>query len=131
MTPPMRDVSRAAVNRWGIEDQMLMVAEEGIELSHAVLKWRRAYKHYNKKGVDLTRDEDETLMSKGRQRGLEKAVEHVRLEAMQVLFMLDQLQVMLPGDYESTLEGVINDCVQLLQKRGVEIWWLTIECFPS
>ncbi len=116
----MRDVSRAAVERWGLEDQMLMVAEEAIELSHAVLKHRRALKKYNKTGVSLTRDND-PIESQAYQRSLEKTIKAVQLEAMQTLFMLDQLQVMLPGDYESVLETVLADAAQLLRNRGVDI----------
>ena len=116
----IRKVSTAAVDHWGIEAQMLMVAEEAVELAHAVLKWRRAWKKYNKTGASLTRDED-PIESKAHQRYLEKTIKAVRTEAMQTFFMLDQLQVMLPGDYESILETVINDCALLLQNRGVEI----------
>jgi len=116
----MRDISRAAVDTWGIEDQMLMVAEEGIELSHAILKWRRAWKKYNKAGISLIR-EDDPLESKAYQRALEKRVKAVQKEAMQIFFMLDQLQVMLPGDYESILEEVLVDCTHLLRERGVDI----------
>jgi len=116
----MREISKAAVETWGLEAQMLMVAEEALELSHAVLKWRRAWKKYNKAGISLIREED-PLESKAYQRYLEKTVKAVKKEAMQMFFMLDQLQVMLPGDYESVLEGVLADCIQLLRNRGVEI----------
>jgi len=116
----MRDISKAAVDTWGMEDQMLMVAEEAVELSHAVLKWRRAWEKYNKAGISLTREED-PLESKAYQRSLEVTVKAVKKEAMQVFFMLDQLQVMLPGDYESVLEGVLADCAQLLRNRGIEV----------
>ena len=51
----MREISQAAVEIWGLEAQMLMVAEEGVEVAHAILKWRRAWKRYNKRGVSLTR----------------------------------------------------------------------------
>ena len=115
----MRDISRAAVDTWGIEDQMLMVVEEAVELSHAVLKWRRAWKKYNKAGISLIR-EDDPVESKAYQRTLENRIKDVRKEAMQMFFMLDQLQVMLPGDYESVLEEVLADCAQLLRNRGVE-----------
>ena len=115
----MRDVSRAAVDQWGLEAQMLMVAEEATELAHAVLKHRRALK-YNKTGVSLTRDQ-EPITSQAYQRSLEKAIKAVQLEAMQTLFMLDQLQVMLPGDYESVLETVLADAAQRLRNRGVDI----------
>jgi hypothetical protein len=118
----IRDVSRAAVDHWGIEAQMLMVAEEAIELSHAILKWRRAWKKYNRIGASLTRDDD-PIESKAYQRTLEKRIKNVQKEAMQLFFMLDQLQVMLPGDYESILEEVINDCADLLHSRGVAIPW--------
>ena len=99
---------------------MLMVAEECIEVSHAVLKWRRAWKKYNKTGASLTRDDD-PIESKAHQRALENRVKKVKEEAMQLFFMLDQLQVMLPGDYESILEGVIHDTIDLLKTRGVII----------
>ena len=108
------------MDHWGIEAQMLMVAEEAIELSHAVLKWRRAWKKYNKSGASLTRDDD-PIESKAHQRTLERRIKNVKEEAMQVFFMLDQLQVMLPGDYESILEEAIDDYAQLLRSRGVKI----------
>ena len=110
----------AAVNHWGIEAQMLMVAEECVEVTHAVLKWRRAWKKYNKTGASLTRDDD-PIESKAHQRALESRVKKVKEEAMQLFFMLDQLQVMLPGDYESILEEVIHDTIALLKIRGVII----------
>lgn len=118
----MRKVSQAAVETWGLEDQMLMVAEEGVEVAHAVLKWRRAWKRYNKRGISLTRlEEDGTLEDKAYARALEKVTQKLRVEAMQMLFMLDQLQVMQPGDYESVLEEVLMDTTQKLKNRGVDI----------
>lgn len=116
----MRDVSKAAVDRWGHEAQMLMVAEEAIELAHALLKYRRSWKKYNEQGVDLTREED-GLEKKAHSRALMKVTKNVMTEAMQLTFMLDQLKVMLPGDYESVLDEVLVDCAQLLRNRGVEI----------
>ncbi len=120
MTFIMRDVSRAAVDKWGNEAQMLMVAEEAVELAHAVLKWRRCWKKYNKQGIDLTRESNGTERQ-AISRTLEKAIKNVRLEAMQLFFMIDQLQLMLPGDYESVLEDVLEDSAQLLRTRGVDI----------
>lgn len=118
----MRKVSEAAVEIWGLEAQMLMVAEEAVELSHAVLKWRRTWKRYNKRGVSLTRlEEDESLEKKAYARALDKAVQHLQTEAVQMLFMIDQLQVMQPGDYESLLEKEVKDTMDLLRNRGVEI----------
>ena len=130
----MRDVSRAAVERWGMEDQMLMVAEEALELSHAVLKHRRALKKYNEsqailekavseEGLDLSHISlDRRVLKKNESTAnLTKAIRAVQLEAMQTLFMLDQLQVMLPGNYESVLETVLADAAQRLRNRGVDI----------
>lgn len=118
----MRRISQAAVDLWGLEAQMLMVAEEAIEVSKAVLKWRRAWKRYNKRGVSLTRlEETEVLEEKAYARALEKAVQNVRVESMQMLFMIDQLQVMHPGDYETLLEKEVQDTMILLRNRGVEI----------
>ncbi len=119
MNDTMRQVSQAAVDLWGIEDQVLMVAEEAVELAHAVLKWRRAWKKYNKTGISLIRED--TLEAKAYQRALEKRVKAVQKESMQMLFMIDQLQVMLPGDYEDILDHVLADAVILLQNRGVDI----------
>ena len=119
----MRKISQAAVNLWGIEAQMLMVGEEASELDKAVHKWWRAWKKYNEKGISLTRSEDEieNLEDKAHQRYLEKTIKDVKTEAMQVFFLIDQLQVMLPGDYESILEDVLKDATNLLRQRGVEI----------
>lgn len=101
---------------------MLMVAEEATELAHAVLKWRRAWRRYNKRGVSLTRLEgDDPLEEKAYARALEKVTQNLRVESMQMLFMLDQLQVMQPGDYESILEAEVEDCANLLRQRGAEI----------
>lgn len=41
MTQDMREISIAAVDIWGLEAQMLMVAEEAVEVAHAIMKWRR------------------------------------------------------------------------------------------
>lgn len=119
----IRKIAKAAVDLWGLEDQMLMVGEEGIELAHAILKWRRAWKKYNERGISLTReyDDTETIESKAVSRNLEKATANVRKEAMQVLFMIEQLRLMQPGDYESILEGVLLDARMLLENRGVVI----------
>ena len=121
----MREISKAAVETWGMEDQMLMVAEEALELSHAVLKWRRAWKRYSMTGASLTRDdvgeEDEILTEKAHARALAKAVKQVQIEAMQVTFMIDQLKLMQPGDYQQILEDELKDAVNLLRQRGVEI----------
>ena len=118
----MREISQAAVEIWGLEAQMLMVAEEATELAHAVLKWRRAWKRYNKRGISLTRlEEDEHIEEKAYSRALEKVVENLQVEAMQMLFMIDQLQVMQPGDYETILEKELQDTRQLLIQRGAKI----------
>lgn len=120
----MREISQAAVDTWGLEAQMLMVAEEGLELAHAVLKWRRAWKKYSKTGASLTRDElseDEILTEKAHARYLLKAVKQVQIEAMQVTFMIDQLKIMQPGDYQTILEDELKDAMSLLRQRGVEI----------
>ena len=116
----MRNISIAAVSLWGHEDQMLMVAEEALELAHAVHKWRRAYKKYNRAGVNLTRVQETTekLETRAHQRYLEKCEEAVQLEAMQLLFMIDQLQVMLPGCYDEILDDVLRDATKRIQERG-------------
>lgn len=122
MSQGMREISQAAVDIWGLEAQMLMVAEEAVEVAHAIMKWRRAWKRYNKKGISLTRlEEDGILEEKAYARALEKTVDNVRVEAMQMLFMLDQLQVMQPGDYESILEKELMDTRQLLIARGAKL----------
>jgi flagellar motor component MotA len=119
----MREISLAVVELWGKEAQMLMVAEEATELVHAVLKWRRAWKKYNKKGVSLTRVQEpmEQLEEKAHQRYLEKCEKNLRTESMQLLFMLDQLQVMVPGDYDSALEKVLLDAVAKIEERGGQV----------
>jgi len=120
----MRNISQAAVDTWGLEAQMLMVAEEALELGHAVLKWRRAWKRYSRTGASLTRDdigEDEILAEKAHARTLAKAVKHVQVEAMQVTFMIDQLKLMQPGDYQQILEDELKDTMNLLRQREVEI----------
>ena len=118
----MREISQVAVEMWGLEAQMLMVAEEGIEVAHAVLKWRRAWKRYNKRGISLTRlDGEEHLEDKAYARALAKAIENLQTEAMQMIFMLDQLQVMQPGDYETILERELQDTRQLLIQRGAKL----------
>lgn len=115
----MREISKAAVDTWGLEAQMWMVGEEASELDQAVHKWWRAWKKYNKAGVSLIRED--TTEAKAYQRALQKRIKAVQKESMQVLFMIDQLQVLLPGDYESLLDEVLEDCKQLLRNRGVEI----------
>lgn len=120
----MREISQAAVETWGLEAQMFMVAEEALELAHAVHKWWRAWKKYSRTGASLTRDdlgEDELLAEKAHARVLAKAVKQVQIEAMQVTFMIDQLKLMQPGDYQQILEDELKDSMNLLRQRGVEI----------
>lgn len=112
----MREISKAAVETWGLEDQMFMVGEEASELAHAIFKWRRAWKKYNEVDAEMN-----LLERKAFQRAYLKAVKHVQIEAMQVTFMIDQLKVMQPEDYESILEDVLKDAMNLLRQRGVEI----------
>lgn len=120
----MREIAKAAVEHWGLEAQMLMVAEEGIELAHAVLKWRRAYIKYSQTGALMTRDDqtdDEILIDKAHSRTLLKTIKNVQVEAMQVIFMIEQLKIMQPGDYQTILEDELKDCASLLRQRGVKI----------
>lgn len=120
----IREISKAAVEHWGIEDQMLMVAEESIELAHAVLKWRRAWKKYLKiRALIIINDftDDEILENKAHSRNLLKTIKNVQFEAMQVFFMIDQLKIMQPGDYQTILEEILKDATNLLRQRGVKI----------
>ena len=116
----MREISQDAVDLWGIEAQMLMVAEEATEVAHAVLKWRRAWKRYNSMGISLSREdltETALLRNKAHERNLAKRVQALQTEAMQMLFMLDQVQIMHPGQYEDILQGVLNDARQRIAER--------------
>jgi NTP pyrophosphatase (non-canonical NTP hydrolase) len=36
-----QDLYKEVINKWGIDSQMLQLAEESLELSHAILKMRR------------------------------------------------------------------------------------------
>ena len=120
----MREISKAAVETWGTEAQMFMVAEEALELAHAVHKWWRAWKRYSGTGSSLTRDdlgEDEILAEKAHARYLLKVTKQLQVEAMQVIFMIDQLKLMQPGDYQQILEDELKDTMNLLRQRGVEI----------
>jgi len=120
----MREISKAAVETWGLEAQMFMVAEEANELAHAVHKWWRAWKRYSGTGASLTRDdlsEDEVLAEKAHARYLLKVTKRLQVEAMQVTFMIDQLKLMQPGDYQQILEDELKDTMNLLRQRGVEI----------
>ncbi len=120
----MREISKAAVETWGLDAQMLMVAEEALELAHAVLKWRRAYKKYSSTEASLTSadlGENEYLAEQAHARVLLKAVKHVQIEAMQVIFMIDQLKLMQPGDYQKILEDELKDTMNRLRQKGVEI----------
>ena len=117
----MRKLSIAAIELWGLEDQMMMVAEEAIEVAHAVMKWRRAHKRYNKAGITLTREtlsENDVLTNKAHERALAERVFNLQKEAMQMLFMIDQLQVMLPGKYEEILDEVLLDARDRITERG-------------
>jgi len=117
----MRKLSIAAVELWGLEDQMMMVAEEAVEVAHAVMKWRRANKRYNKAGVTLSREnlsENEVLQKKAHENALAQRVYNLQKEAMQMLYMIDQLQVMLPGKYEDILEEVLMDARDKITERG-------------
>lgn len=112
----MREISKAAVDTWGLEAQMFMVGEEAGELSDSIFKWRRAWKKYNEVDAEMDLNERKVF-----QRAYLKAVKHVQKEAMQVTFMIDQLKVLQPGDYESILEDVLKDAMNRLRQRGVEI----------
>ena len=59
----------------------------------------------------------ETEMKKNRAR----ARKNVQVEAMQVTFMIEQLKLMQPGDYQTILEDELKDCANMLRQRGVEI----------
>jgi len=120
----MRLISKASVDTWGLEPQMLMVAEECIEVAHAVMKWNRAYKKYTRDGASLTRfseDDLEGLAEQAHARVLMKATKHLQEEAMQLTFMLDQLQIMQPGDYKKIMDEVLQDATNRLRQRGVKI----------
>lgn len=119
----MRRISEAAIDIWGFEAQMLMVAEEALELAHAIMKHRRAFKRYSASGATLTRDEDaiDALGEKAYARNLAKVSKQVQVEAMQVTFMIDQLKLMLPGDYTTILEAELEDTANLLRQRGAKI----------
>jgi len=120
----MRNLSIAAVELWGLEDQMMMVAEEAVEVAHAVMKWRRANKRYNKAGVTLSREnlsETEVLRKKAHENELAQRVLNLQTEAMQMLYMIDQLQVMLPGKYEDILQKVLMDARAKIIERGGRI----------
>ncbi len=120
----MREISKVAVDTWGTEAQMWMVAEEALELAHAVHKWWRAWKRYSATGASLTRDdlsEDEILVEKAHARYLLKVTKQLQVEAMQVTFVIDQLKLMQPGDYQQILEDELKNAVSLLRQRGAKI----------
>lgn len=128
----MRQISQACIDIWGFDAQMLMVAEEALELAHAVLKHRRAFKRYSASGASLTRDEEfrdvdyvdphtRQLTEKAHARVLAKVIKSVQTEAMQVTFMIDQLKLMLPGDYTTILEAELEDTANLLRQRGANL----------
>lgn len=109
-------VLKAAHDLWGLEPQMLMVGEEATELTHAIFKWRRAYRKY----LACPDDADE-LERTAISRALGKAAEKVRDEAMDVQFMIDQLKMMQPADYDTLYEKKLQACAQKLMNRGVKI----------
>ncbi len=43
------NLAAAGVEKWGKVPQMLMIAEESTEVTHAVLKWRRAFARFSEK----------------------------------------------------------------------------------
>lgn len=115
----VREVSKAAVKTWGLEPQMLMLGEESSELDHAVHKWHRAHLKYMNFGVVTTRQQQ--IEYKVVTRDLKDAEKHLIKEAMDVALMLAQLEVMIPADYDTAYEKVIQACAVKLRTRGVEI----------
>ena len=108
-------VFKAAADLWGLEPQMMMVGEEAVELAHAIFKWRRAYKKY------LACPDDMELERTAISRALVKATDKVRDEAMDALFMIDQLKVMQPADYNTLYEEKLEACAQKLRNHGVQL----------
>ncbi len=109
-------VLKAALDLWGLEPQMLMVGEEATELTHAIFKWRRAYRKYW-----TCPDDADELERKGISRALVKATDKVRDEAMDVQLMIDQLKIMYPADYDTLYEEKLQACAQKLMNLGVKI----------
>lgn len=88
-----RELYEQAMETWGGEAQMLMVGEEALELGHAIFKWHRAWRKHNK-----YRDFDTQIE-------LNKAIEHLIGEAMDVRLMLQQLEILQPGPYQDVFEA--------------------------
>lgn len=115
----MKRVFEAALEEWGLVPQMLMVAEEAVELAHAVLKWRRAHAKWETfppaERMDQYREYLEAYAA------LSKAGRKVIDEASDVRLMLDQLEILLPGNYEGAYEEKLQACIDKLRSKGVEL----------
>lgn len=95
-----RDIAEVGLTRWGKVPQMLMIAEESVEVAHAILKWRRAYDSFiHAHNTDKTQtllDTEAALM----------------LEIQQLRLVLEIAPIVLPypkQDWDSINAGVLAD----------------------
>ncbi len=110
------EILDAAFHQWGLEPQMLMVAEEAVKLAHEIFKWKRARSRL--KTVDAEIPLIERVAIQG---AFKKAQDHVIDEAMDVRLMLKQLEVMLPGKYADVYQEKLMAMAQKLRNRGVNL----------
>ncbi len=100
-------IAEKGLDKWGITKQMLMVAEESLELSHAVLKWLRAYDSYNKA-------DDSNVSVSIHQRKLtelEERENNIILEASQLRLVMEILPLVIkenPARWHDINNEVLN-----------------------
>ncbi len=101
-----KQIAVKGLYKWGVVKQILMVAEESIELSHAVLKWKRAYDAY----VD-----DDSDISKLAE--LEERENNVILEASQLKLVME-IPPLVINDKPTKWLDVNND---VLHKASIKV----------
>lgn len=112
MSVTPRLLFETAVEIWGRNEQLDVVAEECSELAQAVLKLKRAERLQVKGAPDMTEEELAAW--------LQECVDHVIDEAGDVLTMLGQLAILVPGDYDGVYQGKLAAMFYELQKWGAE-----------
>lgn len=110
MTVTPRMLFEKAMELWGRNNQLDVVVEECCELAKAVLKLKRAERKQIKGAPDMTPTQLETL--------LQECIAEVISEAGDVLIMLGQLAILVPGDYDEVYQGKLASMFYHLQDRG-------------
>lgn len=99
-----------AMEMWGRNEQLDVLVEECCELAHAVLRFKRSERLQIKGAPTMTPEElDKWHLD---------CIKDVVNEAGDVLVMLGQLPILIPGDYDGVYEQKLKNLFQILQDWG-------------